>query len=194
MAGADDRPDIDGFIQTVAEPHSRCAVDQPLDQLAFEPRDGRSTRLAAVQRWPDGAERAPENAVRGEVEVGVVHDDHGVFAAHFQRDALIQRAPRGRNGDAGFGRAGETRPGHVRMRDDRVAHVGTAAEDEVDHAGGKPSFFKDLDEPDRERGVNVAGLKTTVLPAIRAGMIFQDGIAIGKFQGVIIPATPSGLR
>ena len=42
--------------------------------------------------------------------------------------------------------------------------------------------------------MSLAGLKTTVLPATRAGIIFQHGIAIGKFQGVMIPATPIGWR
>ena len=42
--------------------------------------------------------------------------------------------------------------------------------------------------------MSLAGLKTTVLPATSAGIIFQHGIAIGKFQGVMIPATPIGWR
>ena len=37
-------------------------------------------------------------------------------------------------------------------------------------------------------------MNTTVLPATSAGIIFQHGIAIGKFQGVTIPAIPSGWR
>ena len=39
-----------------------------------------------------------------------------------------------------------------------------------------------------------AGLKTTVSPQTSAGAIFQLGIAIGKFQGVIAPTTPTGIR
>ena len=39
-----------------------------------------------------------------------------------------------------------------------------------------------------------AGLITTVLPRMRAGIIFQEGMAIGKFQGVMSPATPTGMR
>ncbi len=42
--------------------------------------------------------------------------------------------------------------------------------------------------------MSVAGLITTVSPSTRAGIIFQEGIAIGKFQGVIRPATPTGWR
>ena len=33
-----------------------------------------------------------------------------------------------------------------------------------------------------------------MLPLISAGIIFQHGIAIGKFQGVMIPAMPIGSR
>jgi hypothetical protein len=43
-------------------------------------------------------------------------------------------------------------------------------------------------------GVSLAGLKTTVLPMTSAGIIFQHGMAIGKFQGVMMPATPIGWR
>ena len=45
-----------------------------------------------------------------------------------------------------------------------------------------------------DSGVSDAGLRTTVLPQTSAGMIFHDGIAIGKFHGVIRPQTPSGWR
>ena len=43
-----------------------------------------------------------------------------------------------------------------------------------------------------DHGVNDAGLNTTVLPHTSAGTIFQDGIAIGKFHGVMTPQTPIG--
>ena len=39
-----------------------------------------------------------------------------------------------------------------------------------------------------------AGLSTTVLPQTSAGQSFHDGIAIGKFHGVIAPTTPIGIR
>ena len=42
--------------------------------------------------------------------------------------------------------------------------------------------------------MSVAGLNTTVFPQTSAGAIFQDGMAIGKFQGVITPTTPIGMR
>ncbi len=45
-----------------------------------------------------------------------------------------------------------------------------------------------------QRGDTEAGLTTMVLPQMRAGAIFHAGIAMGKFQGVINPTTPTGLR
>ncbi len=42
--------------------------------------------------------------------------------------------------------------------------------------------------------MSFAGLNTTVLPQTSAGTIFQDGIAIGKFHGVMTPTTPIGIR
>ena len=39
---------------------------------------------------------------------------------------------------------------------------------------------------------NSLGLIMTAFPIARAGAAFQKGIAIGKFQGVINPATPYG--
>jgi hypothetical protein len=37
-------------------------------------------------------------------------------------------------------------------------------------------------------------LSTTVLPAARAGAIFQDESRKGKFQGTMAPTTPTGWR
>ena len=42
-------------------------------------------------------------------------------------------------------------------------------------------------------GTRSAGLNTTVLPYASAGAIFQAGMAIGKFHGVISPTTPTRL-
>ena len=36
-------------------------------------------------------------------------------------------------------------------------------------------------------GVGFAGFSTTVLPKAKAGAIFQAGMAMGKFHGVIRP-------
>src|SRR6266850_7020707 len=60
--------------------------------------------------------------------------------------------------------------------------------------GGSPASSKILVKCQAISGVSPAGLNTAVLPATRAGMSFQEGIAKGKFHGVITPATPTGTR
>src|SRR5262245_63552225 len=57
---------------------------------------------------------------------------------------------------------------------------------------GTPASIRMLTKFSADSGVCDEGLKTTVLPQTSAGMIFHDGIAIGKFQGVMIEKTTSG--
>src|SRR5439155_20570030 len=45
-----------------------------------------------------------------------------------------------------------------------------------------------------ESGVSCAGLITQVLPQTSAGSSFHEGIAMGKFHGVIMAQTPIGVR
>src|SRR4051812_23758451 len=59
---------------------------------------------------------------------------------------------------------------------------------------GIPASIRVWTKFSAESGVWDAGLKTTVLPQTSAGMIFHEGIAIGKFHGVMIEQTPSGWR
>ena len=60
--------------------------------------------------------------------------------------------------------------------------------------GGTPASMSSSTKRSPSAGVSVAGLKTTVLPQTSAGAIFHEGIAIGKFHGVITPITPIGIR
>ena len=60
--------------------------------------------------------------------------------------------------------------------------------------GGSPASSRTFASATTEAGVSVAGLITTVLPAISAAMPFHAGIAIGKFQGVTKAQTPIGCR
>src|SRR5436190_16651450 len=59
---------------------------------------------------------------------------------------------------------------------------------------GTPASARTRTKLNVERGVSCAGLITQVLPQTSAGNSFQDGIAMGKFHGVIIPQTPTGVR
>ena len=60
--------------------------------------------------------------------------------------------------------------------------------------GGTPASCSSRTKFQQLRGVSLAGLITTVSPHTSAGRIFHDGIAIGKFHGVIKAATPTGIR
>src|SRR5579884_3659499 len=60
--------------------------------------------------------------------------------------------------------------------------------------GGAPASWRMWTRFQQLRGVSEAGLITTVSPQTRAGKIFQEGIAIGKFHGVISAHTPTGIR
>ncbi len=94
---------------------------------------------------------------------------------------------------ARVGRSGERDDPDIVTRQERVADFPAAAGHEVDHAGRHAGLCKDPDEIQRRQAASTsAGLKTTVLPQTRAGMIFHDGIAIGKFHGVMTAHTPIG--
>ena len=58
--------------------------------------------------------------------------------------------------------------------------------------GGRSACWQTSAKSRALSGVVDAGLSTTVLPAARAGAIFQASISSGKFQGMIWAATPSG--
>ncbi len=60
--------------------------------------------------------------------------------------------------------------------------------------GGSPASSKIRAKCQADSGVSPAGLNTAVLPATSAGMSFQEGIANGKFHGVMTPTTPIGTR
>ena len=57
-----------------------------------------------------------------------------------------------------------------------------------------PTSWQTLTRWYAESGASLDGLIITLFPHTSAGISFQDGIAIGKFQGVIRPQTPSGTR
>ncbi len=59
---------------------------------------------------------------------------------------------------------------------------------------GNPASMASSPMRRADSGVCSAGLRTTVHPAASAGPHFQATMSIGKFQGMICPATPTGSR
>src|SRR5215207_5296732 len=68
------------------------------------------------------------------------------------------------------------------------------ASNKLNTPGGSPASSKAFTNAADMAGVSGDGFQMTVLPATRAGKIFQEGTAMGKFQGVIKPTTPEGSR
>ncbi len=62
------------------------------------------------------------------------------------------------------------------------------------HAGQQACLREGTRPAQRGEGRLEAGLPHRLLPVTSAGPIFQAAIDIGKFQGVINPTLPIGLR
>src|SRR5690348_7024289 len=60
--------------------------------------------------------------------------------------------------------------------------------------GGRPDSAASSDKRKAVNGVISLGLATTVLPAAKAGAIFQVNRYSGRFHGLMQPTTPSGWR
>ena len=60
--------------------------------------------------------------------------------------------------------------------------------------GGKPASSSSSPSRSAVSGVCSAGLRTTVLPAVSAGITLKQAIVSGKFQGTMPPTTPIGSR
>ena len=124
----------------------------------------------------------------------VVHHHDDVLAAHLEVDLLEVRRRVLVDELPVRGRAGERHHRDVRMRRPAASPPPGPPVTRLTTPAGTPASTSALHEVDRGERRSSAGLNTTVLPQISAGMIFHDGIAIGKFHGVIIPHTPIGWR
>ena len=149
-----------------------------------------------VQRWPGGAERAEQRAVDDEVEIGVGEHDHRVLAAELEATRAGGRSPSppprraGRSGTEPVKLTAPRRRGAPRApRRARRAPWTTWTS-----AGRHAGRHQRGDERSAHSGACSDGLSTIPLPASSAGKHFHDGIATGKFHGVIIPTTPTGWR
>jgi hypothetical protein len=121
---------------------------------------GRRARVAGLT----GSRDYPgENALRGAVEVGVIEDDVGTFAAEFKcgadqsgRDGLSNRSP------------GGGRPGEGDLVDARVFDEGCAGDAGTGHdvhdAGRETRIQRQLDEADRGHRRHLGGLDDDRVP------------------------------
>ena len=168
----------------------RDAVDDFVEDFLFdvEPRAG-AAALAVIEE--DGA----GGAGNGAVEIGVVENDVGRFAAEFERN-LLQVAGRGLHDElADFGRAGEGDLVDVRMRGERGAGGFAVAGNDVHDAIGNAGFLNQFAEAERRERSLLGGLQhDRCSPSASAGPSFHAAISSGKFHGMIWPTTPTGSR
>ena len=185
-----DRADVRVLVERVADADRREPVlelvDERLgDRLLDEQARARAADLALVEV------DAVDDALDRLVERRVIEDDVGGLAAELEREALVG-------------------PGHA--LGDEPADLGGAREGDLVDArwvtsdiptapgpgtmlttpGGRSAWRQTSANRSAVSGVVDAGLRTTVLPAARAGAIFQASISSGKFHGMIWAATPSG--
>ncbi len=131
------------------EPRAKLVVDRAVDD------DAAGRRAALAGR----AERRPDDAVHGEIEVGVVHDDDAVLAAELEVDVLEPLGGRLEHRDARLARPGERHDADVRMPDDPVPHLAAEPVHEVDDAVGHAGLDEQLHEALREHRRVVRGLE-----------------------------------
>ena len=127
------RAHLHGFVEAVADFQFLGAVDEALDEFAIhaflhDDAAGRSAALAG------GAERSPERAFDGEIEVGVVEHDHGILAAEFQR-AMLETLGGDAADDAAYSRrSGQRNGANVGMLGDRRSDFRAESGHDVDDA------------------------------------------------------------
>ena len=87
LRGIDNGANIDGFIEAVAKAQLFNAWYQFLDQLFAHcaMHDDAATGGTALSCCAVGA---PKDALDGKIKVGIVKDDHGIFATHLQRNTF----------------------------------------------------------------------------------------------------------
>ena len=126
------RTNLDRLIQPVANSElagPRHELRGELLRDALLQQDAAGSRAALS----GGAEGAPERAVQGQFQVGVVEHNLGVLAAHLQRDRLERS--RGVLGHQRTHRAGPRKAdgAHIRVLHQRLPHRRAGSGDDIDH-------------------------------------------------------------
>jgi hypothetical protein len=127
-----------------------------------------------VHFCPAEKKRSGERRLDRLVEVRVGHDDQRVVAAELELDVLA--APDGLLPDApphGH-RAGERHRADGGVAHERRADVGTAADDDVQDAGGQPSLLQDRGEMEGRQRCILGGLEHDAVPVHERRGRFPD--------------------
>ena len=193
LALADERAEVDVGVESRARSAaSRARVGEPVDERVVEsrrhgdPLDPRA-RLAAVR------EGAPERALDGPVEVGVVEHEHRVLAAELEHDRAESLGRGPRDVPADLDRAREHDPRAMpRWRTSASPDVARALHD-ADEPGGRAGPAEQLLDPGAGERRQLRGLDDRGVPrGDRRRGLARAGSRAGSSTGVTIPTTPSG--
>ena len=153
------------------------------------------TREVAVQRWPVEKKALCATDLDRHLEVGVVEHDGRVLAAHLELELAHHLDAGLGHALAGADRAGEGDGVDVRAVEHGLADHRALAHDQVQHALGQPGAVQDVDDGPGAAGHQVRRLEHHGVAVDQsAGAIFQAGMAMGKFHGVMMPTTPTASR
>src|SRR6266702_321843 len=150
---ADDRTDLDVFIQSVTEAKLFGAGHELIDEAlvhAFLNNDA-AGGCAALS---GGAESSPECAFEREFEIGIVEHDHRILAAVFERAALEGACATLADDASYLARSGEGDGADQGVLHERRADLSSVSGDDVDDTGRDSGLSERADEvKDRERRV-----------------------------------------
>jgi hypothetical protein len=163
------------------------ALHEGVEDLALHEDSGaRAAVLAGI------VEEAHRRAGGGPLDVRIGEDDVGALAAEFEGDPLELVGGLAHDPLADRGRAGEADLADVGVGDEALPHDRALAGQDSKDALREPGLQANSPSRIAVSGVSSAGLRTTVLPAARAGPKPQPAMGIGKFHGTMTETTPSG--
>ena len=134
--------------------------------MDFVVQDQAAGRRAALSRRPEGA---PQHPVQRQVEIGVIHHDHGVLAAHLERQALVHPATGRADDRSGFRGPGERDDRDVGMIDHGAPHHRALPVHQLDHLGRQPRLEQDLHQQVTRMRHILGRLEDDGVPALVCG-------------------------
>ena len=121
------------------------------------------------------AERPPQHPFERQIQIGIVHHDHGILPAHFERQPLVHLAARRADRGPCFGRAGERDHRHLGVLDQRATHHRALPVDQLHDLPRQAGFEQYLDEQMRRVRYVLGGLEDHGVPAQQRGEHFPGG-------------------
>src|SRR6266481_288106 len=139
------RPHVNTFIGAIANFQAFRALNQPVHKLAINAAlHNHATGCGAA--LTGSTKGAPEHSFEREIEIGVIHDDDGVFAAHLQRTGFKRAGRDFTHNASDFTRSGKRNSLNVGMLHQRRSRFRTKAGNNVHHAFGQACIHQRADE------------------------------------------------